>query len=245
MANRYQSIADDLRRLIETGKWLPGHRLPSELDLATRYSVSTPTLRNALEVLQVEGLVEKRHGSGNFVRQPQDRVRYAIGECGVERQASSGEGTEVSSERSVVAADSRTASVLEVPTGSALTEYVFTSRRLGSLRSLARVYVPHSVAVLGEAGASGSPWGGAVRDMLAAAGVQVMATVERVVSRFATSNEAQLLHIATRTPVLAVERLSTDANGQVVELALLVLPGDRAEVLLTTRCAHEGEVAAR
>ncbi|MFJ5291126.1 GntR family transcriptional regulator [Streptomyces sp. NPDC088348] len=53
-----------------------GERLPSEAKLATRYTVSTPTLRSALAVLQGEGLVEKIHGRGNFVRYPLRRITY-------------------------------------------------------------------------------------------------------------------------------------------------------------------------
>lgn len=67
MANRYEQIADDLRRLITAGTWPVGERLPAEAELAARYRVSTPTLRMSLELLQSEGLIEKRHGIGNFV----------------------------------------------------------------------------------------------------------------------------------------------------------------------------------
>ncbi|MFD4747805.1 GntR family transcriptional regulator [Streptomyces rubiginosohelvolus] len=50
-----------------------GERLPSEAQPAARYTVSTPTLRSALALLQAEGLVEKVHGEGNFVRPPSSR----------------------------------------------------------------------------------------------------------------------------------------------------------------------------
>ncbi|MFI6084604.1 GntR family transcriptional regulator [Streptomyces sp. NPDC051217] len=233
MANRYQHIADELRRLIAAGTWLVGDRLPSEPELAARYRVSTPTLRNALEVLQGEGLVEKRHGSGNFVRRPGQRVTYAV-DRRAERRGIVSTAVDVTLETAAVEADGRLSTLLRVQTGSPLTEYAFVSHLGTSPRTLARVYVPHAVAELGLPEDVSDPWGGNVRDLLAAAGVRVVTMTEQITARFPTASEAQTLHITTRTPVLAVQRVATDADARVVEAALLVLPGDRTEILLTT-----------
>jgi GntR family transcriptional repressor for pyruvate dehydrogenase complex len=46
----------------------PGERLPSEREIATRYSVSRPVVREALRALQERGLVEIMPGRGTFVR---------------------------------------------------------------------------------------------------------------------------------------------------------------------------------
>ncbi|MFI8446587.1 winged helix-turn-helix domain-containing protein [Streptomyces erythrochromogenes] len=62
MPSLRDTIADDLRTQIATGHLEAGARLPSEPQLATYYKVSTPTLRNALALLQAEGLIEKIHG---------------------------------------------------------------------------------------------------------------------------------------------------------------------------------------
>jgi len=78
MASRREAIADDRDR-IATGRLKPDDRLPSEAHLAAQYAVSTPTLRNALAVLQAEGLVEKIHGKGNSVRPPLRRITYTEG----------------------------------------------------------------------------------------------------------------------------------------------------------------------
>lgn len=48
-----------------------GCRLPPERVLARDLKVSLPTLREALAILAMEGWVDRRHGSGNFIRQPQ------------------------------------------------------------------------------------------------------------------------------------------------------------------------------
>ena len=45
----------------------PGTQFPSELDLATQFGVSRVTVRNALAMLERDGLIERRRGSGTFV----------------------------------------------------------------------------------------------------------------------------------------------------------------------------------
>ena len=64
----YRKIADQLRRLIESGEFAVGSRLPPERDLASQLGVSRPSVREALIALEVEGLVEVRMGSGIYVR---------------------------------------------------------------------------------------------------------------------------------------------------------------------------------
>lgn len=77
--SRRHAIAEDLRNQISKGHLKAGERLPSEARLAAHHSVSTPTLRNALALLQGEGLVEKIRGSGNFVRHPLRRTTHIGG----------------------------------------------------------------------------------------------------------------------------------------------------------------------
>jgi DNA-binding LacI/PurR family transcriptional regulator len=64
---KYQLILNELRRSIMTGDAREGDRLPSETDLGERYSVSRLTVQRALKELQIEGLVERRAGSGTYV----------------------------------------------------------------------------------------------------------------------------------------------------------------------------------
>ena len=60
----YLQIADQVRSLISAGEFPPGSRLPAERELAKRFGVSRPTLREALIALEVEGYVDVRPGSG-------------------------------------------------------------------------------------------------------------------------------------------------------------------------------------
>lgn len=60
-------LADRLRQRITDGDWEPGHRLPSEQELATEYGVSRPTVRSAVARLVDSGVLCVRHGAGTFV----------------------------------------------------------------------------------------------------------------------------------------------------------------------------------
>ncbi|GAA2389067.1 GntR family transcriptional regulator [Catellatospora methionotrophica] len=68
---KYQRIAEQLRRQIDDGGLPPGAKLPTEEELQAAYGVSRPTVRDATDVLQAAGLVERRPGRGGgvFVRE--------------------------------------------------------------------------------------------------------------------------------------------------------------------------------
>ena len=70
MAPKYQFIADSLRREIEEGRYDGGERLPTEQLLCQRYQISRQTVRRALSVLEGEGLIDRRQGSGSRLREP-------------------------------------------------------------------------------------------------------------------------------------------------------------------------------
>ncbi|WP_308193279.1 GntR family transcriptional regulator [Nonomuraea sp. MG754425] len=65
---RYQVIAARLRERIVRGDLAPGAGLPSEVELRRQFRVSRNTVRQALSVLEREGLVVAEQGRGRFVR---------------------------------------------------------------------------------------------------------------------------------------------------------------------------------
>ena len=64
----YQRVANTLVREIQAEKFVPGQRLPAERDLAQRFDVSRPTIREAIIALEITGHVDVRKGSGVYVR---------------------------------------------------------------------------------------------------------------------------------------------------------------------------------
>lgn len=61
-----------MRALIKDGSWSPRSRLPSETELARRFGMSRPVIRQALARLRDDGLIQSRQGSGSFVLEPID-----------------------------------------------------------------------------------------------------------------------------------------------------------------------------
>jgi GntR family transcriptional regulator len=67
MVVQYRQIADDLRRLIAEAVYPPGACLPPEAELAAAYGVSRGTVRQAVIMLQLEGLLDTRQGARRTV----------------------------------------------------------------------------------------------------------------------------------------------------------------------------------
>ena len=60
-------LAQELRTRILSGEWRPGDRMPSEPELARRRTVSRSSMRAAITMLEEDGVVSRRHGSGTYV----------------------------------------------------------------------------------------------------------------------------------------------------------------------------------
>ena len=71
-----QQIADELRQLIVTGALSEGDSLGHEPDLVERFGVSRPSLREALRILEAEGLITVVRGmlGGIIVHEPDERM---------------------------------------------------------------------------------------------------------------------------------------------------------------------------
>ena len=65
---KYRQVYAAVRRDIESGRLKPGARLPSEADLGRTFGASRITVGRAMRDLQNVGLIERRAGSGTFVR---------------------------------------------------------------------------------------------------------------------------------------------------------------------------------
>ncbi len=74
----YAQLEVSLRESISRGNWGPGQPLPSDRELAEQWRVSRCTVRQALDNLVRDGLIERRQGKGTFVV-PSEVVRDFIG----------------------------------------------------------------------------------------------------------------------------------------------------------------------
>jgi DNA-binding FadR family transcriptional regulator len=71
----YHQVAEQIGKLIQSGEFREGDRLPPERELAKQLGVSRPVVREAMIALEIAGLVDVRGGAGTFVR----RTRADVG----------------------------------------------------------------------------------------------------------------------------------------------------------------------
>ncbi len=64
----YHQLAERLQAQIQAGTFGPGHKIPSEHELAEHYGVGRPTVRQATDALVQRGFLVRRRGSGTYVR---------------------------------------------------------------------------------------------------------------------------------------------------------------------------------
>jgi GntR family transcriptional regulator len=76
----YRLLAERLRNEILAGRWKLGEQLPTESQLVEDSQVSRATVRQALSILEHEGFLVTRHGSGRYVSRPDALVSGGIEE---------------------------------------------------------------------------------------------------------------------------------------------------------------------
>ena len=67
---KYMQIVERMLDQIENAELMPGDRLAPERKLAVEHEVNRRTIRQAFEVLERRGMIERRQGSGTFVSEP-------------------------------------------------------------------------------------------------------------------------------------------------------------------------------
>jgi GntR family transcriptional regulator len=219
---RYQSIADELRtRLTASGA---GTLLPSEAELSAEFGVSRVTIRRALDILREAGLVESRQGFGWYVAGAPRRQRLGELLTIAGQLAESG----IRAERRVlefafVAAPPRVASVLA-------TDQVLRVKRLnladGEPFAVVTVWCPAELAHhISRRNVEQKPF----YELL---GVALRGATQTIGADSVTDDDARLLHVPPRSPVLRCERITTDTTGRPVLMSEHVFPAHRTEFVV-------------
>lgn len=74
---KYVEILEWIRKQIVDKELKPGERMYSENELMELFSVSRQTVRHAISKLEFEGIVERRRGSGTYIRERKTEIRHA------------------------------------------------------------------------------------------------------------------------------------------------------------------------
>jgi DNA-binding GntR family transcriptional regulator len=231
----YVQVADDLRAQILDDSLHDGDQLPSESDLMAEYDVSRIVVRNALEILRSEGLVQKQQGRGSFVRVSQPARRRVVGDFYSTRPQSSpfaasvrAAGREPTWEHQTrhTPASDGIAKRLQIKPGEAVvrTSYRFFADR--EPLKLSTSYEPHDLTANTPIE---EPEGGSVTGVIPrmdSIGHHITHVAEEVTARSARPHEAELLDIPTGAPVMLIERTYYTAERP-VETADIVVSADK------------------
>ncbi|MDX9801359.1 MAG: FadR/GntR family transcriptional regulator [Spirochaetia bacterium] len=63
----YEEISKQILSMIQKGSWLPGEKIPGEIELAKRFEVSRNSVRESIKALELVGVLSARSGRGTFV----------------------------------------------------------------------------------------------------------------------------------------------------------------------------------
>ncbi len=165
-------VRGELEDTIRNGELRPGDQLPSEADLVARFGVARTTVREALKLLEQDGLLHVQHGVGRFIAPTVERPVTRL-ETVTELMASLGyEVTNRVLEVAQTGADDATATALQIQAGADVI-------RLERVRLRGDEPLIYSIDVvpldLPGVTIGGVDWSGSLGEILAASG-HVMAT---------------------------------------------------------------------
>jgi GntR family transcriptional regulator len=226
---RYQRIADDLRERIVGGTLPPGLRLDNQRQLARHFGVTLMTLRQALDVLERDRLISRRHGLGTFVAAPSIdydilHLRRLAGDL-----AALGDPVDTRFVQSRFGpAERRVAEAL----GLGRRARVFLLDRVRLLdrhpMGLQRSFVP---AALGEEVAKADLTATALGHVLEfKLGLTIARARETISTIRLGPQEARELGCRSGLPAFFSERISYTSDGRPVVLDRVFIPGDRFRI---------------
>ena len=210
----YYQVAQQLEHAIETGELAPGARLDGELALADQLGVSRPTLRRAIEYLVDRGYLVRRRAVGTQVVHPKVRRPVELTSLYDDLSASRKDPrtTVLSLER--VQATDRVAHALGLEDG---VEVVAMERlRYADDQPLAimRNWLPVGLVDLDRDQLEHS----GLYKLMRSAGINLHLASQTIGARGASAAEARLLQAHKGEPLLTMERITYNENGQPVEL---------------------------
>jgi len=234
---RYHRIAEALRERIREGELSPGARLDNQRQLAKSFGVTLMTLRQALELLEREHLITRRHGLGTFVAAPS--IDYDILQLRRFAGDLSAKGEHVATRllgTRFAASDRRVAEALRLP-GRAR---VLVLERLRLVddhpMSLQRSFLPSPLGdEVVRADLALTPLHQVLELKL---GVVVTRASETVSAVRLGRREARELGCLAGEPAFESERISYGAGGAPVVFDRVFIPGDRFRI--TRELHYEG-----
>ncbi|HKU05409.1 MAG TPA: GntR family transcriptional regulator [Bradyrhizobium sp.] len=229
---KYAQIADIFRQRIARGIWTKGLRLPANEDLAAEFGVSRVTIRQAVDLLARDGVIEAQQGRGTFVTGSLKQDRWLKVETTL---ADLAEVYRDTSPEIITISESRTDAPLFPEDGKPAAKYVFM-RRVHSRNK--RPYCVISI-YLDEKVFRTSPRrfrNETVIPILHDLREPAIATARQTLTIGTADLEvAKLLQVPLNSPVAEVRRVFTVADRTVIYLGEVTYRGDFVRIDMDLR----------
>ena len=209
---RYRQIYVRLKTQIIEGVWPEMAALPSEPELASRFGVSRVTIRHALGLLEADGLVERRHGSGTFVTPQPDGDNSPALEGPLENLITLGVQTDaVTLSAEALPATGRPAEALALSSGDVFLK--ITRQRSANREpfSFTMLYVPENLAALVDVQALDDR---PLVSILETKGIIAERAEQTLAATLAEFEAAEALNVSVGSPLTRLRRTVYDPAGK-------------------------------
>jgi len=216
----YRQVQDRLREAISDRTLKPNDALPPERDLAALFGVSRITIRKAIEGLVNEEVLDKRQGSGTFVRAKVEKNFAQLTSFSEEMAARGLQAGSIWLSRSRGTVSPEEAMTLRASPGTRV--YRFTRVRLAN-------DVPMSLekaTVLGDCLASLDAVDSSLYAALNKTGNRPVRALQRLSALLLDSDQAELLGAREGDAGLLVERVGFNRDGAAIEFSQSYYRGD-------------------
>ena len=219
---RYLQVASVLRRRIRDGHWLVGDKIATLEELEREFNVARVTVRQAIDLLQGEGLVKSFQGRGTFVTKAVQNDRWM--------QLATDWESLIAPIRdhvpNVLPSEPRPVPRIEEGDGTPAPAYVFlrsVQKRAGKPYAYARVHVAKHVYAKGPKQFSSRVALAVLSEMK---NLAIARAHQTVVVGAADIEAARYLGIALNAPTAEARCVVTDTKGVIIYIGEITYPGD-------------------
>lgn len=228
----YIQIRDRIRKQITTGVFAPGHRLPSESELASLFGVSRMTVRQGISELLAEGLLHRQHGVGTFVSQINIAANYTR-LTGFTQDALDQGKDPASLLLGIenIPAPERVAKALALNEGHLVVHLERLRMADGQPVAIQSSYVPEEIC---PPNMPSYDWSNqSLFELLERNGLHLKRAIETIGALIADQDQANILEIDPGSAILYIERITFGEDGKPVEFVRMYNRPDRYRCTIT------------
>jgi GntR family transcriptional regulator len=226
-APRYIQVATVLRKLVERGALSTGDALPSERDLSAATQLSRVTVRKAIEELQRDGVLSRRHGSGTFVARRIEQPSSVLAGFSEDMRSRGSDPGSIWLSRILARPTPEEVMALGVRPDEGIVRLSRVRTADGEPLAIEHAVVPAALMP------STDFVGASLYAALAEQGHRPATGIQHLRAAHASDEEARLLLVPIGSAILRIELRSFLENGRPVEFTRSAYRGDRYDFVAT------------